>query len=210
MSNFGFNGRTCNQLFQLSAILGFSKKYGVDFVMPDWKYEKYFQGEFPKGKLNNAVKIAEPNFHYSGEYFDQFDFQNKNYDFTGYFQSEKYFAHCKDLIKNKLAFKKEFIDDVRFRYSSYFEKETIAIHVRRGDYVNNSFYYQLPINYFVLALMQIPGWKEKNILVFSDDPAYTEIHFKSLPNVSIISGNSDVFDLCLMSLCDYHVLSNSS
>lgn len=213
MGDFSKNGRLGNMLFQYSAIIGFSEKYKTNYYLPEWKYNSFFNECVPQGAISfngSPVKIAEPNFHYSGEYFDQFDFQNKNYDLTGYFQSEKYFIHCKDQIKNKLSFKKEFIDDVRFRYSSYFEKETIAIHVRRGDYVNNSFYYQLPINYFVLALMQIPGWKEKNIFVFSDDPAYTEIHFKSLPNVSIISGNSDVFDLCLMSLCDYHVLSNSS
>ena len=213
MSNFGNNGRLANQLFQYASLIGFSKKYNTNFYLPDWKYKNYFEKCIPQGAVSlsgNPIKIAEPHFHYSPEYFDQFDFKNKNYDFTGYFQSEKYWQHCKEEIIQSLKLKKEFVQLTKSKYESLFEKETVSIHIRRGDYVGNKFYYQLPITYFILALFQIPNWKEKNILVFSDDSNYSEFHFNALPNVTVIKGNSDIEDLCLMSLCDNHVLSNSS
>jgi len=213
MSNFGNNGRLANQLFQYASMIGFANKYNTNFYLPDWKYKNYFEKCIPQGTASfngTPIKIAEPQFHYTPEYFDQFDFKNKNYDFTGYYQSKKYWQHCEDEVLESLRFKKEFVDKVKSKYSSLFDKETIAIHIRRGDYVGNKFYYQLPITYFILALFQIPDWKKKNILVFSDDSKYADFHFKALPNATIIKGNSDIFDMCLGSMCDNFILSNSS
>ena len=106
------------------------------------------------------------------------------------------------------AFKDEFKKKVAKDYD--LAKDTIAISIRRGDYTGNPNYHNLPIRYYLLALLSIKDWKKKNIILFSDDIAYCRVHFGALPNVKFSENNSPIEDLCLMSQCNYFILSNST
>ena len=69
--------------------------------------------------------------------------------------------------------------------SKVFDKEVIAIHIRRGDYIDNPNYVLLPITYYYLALEQyFPNWRTQyNVLIFSDDIEYCKVHFEVYNNV---------------------------
>lgn len=207
MSDFGFNGRLSNQLFQFASLIGLSEKYNQQLVMPEWRYARYFQGNYPLMKPSTPFgsKLEEKNFHYN-EYPE---LASGNHDLKGYYQSQKYWAHCEEKVKDALKWDSEFEKSIREKYSNLFDKEVIAIHIRRGDYVGNSNYFQLPISYYLTALELIHGWKERPILILSDDIEYCKIHFESFDNVVFANGN-EIEDMCAGSLCNDFILSNSS
>lgn len=194
-SNFFSQQRLGNQLSILHALIGFSEKNNVPYCIPDWKYAPYFE-DVNIGQSGGEI-VGEQSFHYV-DY--ELDF-SKDLDFRAYFQSPLYYSR-------KLQFNHEFRTSIRFNNRELLEKPTICVHIRRTDYVDNPNYYQLPISYFYLALEEL-GHKDKNILFFSDDLEYCKIHFECLPNAYFID-LPDVDSLCLMSMCDEFVLSNSS
>lgn len=205
-SQLGRNGRIGNCLFQIASTIGLARKNGLAPVFPSWEYDRYFEEPIPHGQMNTN-NVAEDGFLYK-------DIPVKGGDnLVGYLQSEKYWLNAKEDVLRQLEFKKSFADffPSRSLYARVFEKEVIAIHVRRGDYVENPNYVNLPIEYYHGALKQFfPEQKRMNILVFSDDPSYASTMFQGRDNVTIVKDNSDIDDLCLMSLCSHWVIANSS
>lgn len=211
---FNTNGRIGNQLFVYASLLGIANKNNEELILPEWKYSDYFTGNFPVNKMvNNYITKEEEQFHYKEPNISYID--DININLKGYYQSEKYWEHCKDLVKNQLTFNEGFIEDTTSKFidNSNIDniRPQIGIHIRRGDYVNNSNYYQLPIHYYIQALFKhFEDWQNKyNLIFFSDDINYCKLHFNCLPNAYFAEG-TDIEDLCLMSECDNLILSNSS
>ena len=63
---------------------------------------------------------------------------DKNIDLFGYFQSEKYFKHIEDAIRENYEFKDEIIEKAKAIKSDLDLKKTVSLHVRRGDYLQLS------------------------------------------------------------------------
>lgn len=208
---FGNNGRLGNQLFQYASLIGIAKNNNRALVLPAWEYAHCFEGEFPEGQAS-GIQFKESTFTYNAAWTN-FDERFKIIDIFGYLQTEKYWQHCVSDVRQALTFKDEFKAQSRAQFSgkAIFNKPTIAISIRRGDYVNNPNYEQLPITYFILALFEnFPNWKEHNIIIFSDDIPYCKVHFDCLPNVFFSTNNSAIEDICLMSQCSHFILSNST
>jgi len=204
-SNLGTrgHGNLGNQLFQIASCIGIAKHFGAEAAFPAWEYEKYFENPLPKGYSKGGT-IKENHFHFA---FEQFD---NDCDITGWLQSEKYFERSKVEVRKQLKFKWKFLGDLMAENKEWFEKDTIAISVRRGDYVNNPNYALLPINYYIGALLkEFPDYHNYNIIIFSDDMEYCKLHFQCLPNVYYAEGNA-IEQLCLMSLCDHFIIANST
>lgn len=117
----------------------------------------------------------------------------------GYFQSEKYFARYKNDIIN--LFKNDSINKIIMPGNS------IAIHVRRGDYLGTSTCRVLSLDYYKRALEHIDS-KDSEIFIFSDDVPWCKNHFKG-KNIRFSYG-PDHLDLYKMSLCKYKIIANSS
>lgn len=206
------HGNLGNQLFQIASCIGIAKHFGTEAAFPAWEYEKYFENPLPKDPHNvfpNTMKgfakpIKEKHFHFD---FNQFE---KHCDITGWLQSEKYFEMSKVEVRKQLKFKWKFLGDLMAANKEWFEKDTIAISIRRGDYVNNPNYALLPINYYIGALLkEFPDYHNYNIIIFSDDMEYCKLHFDCLPNVNFAQGNA-IEQLCLASLCDHFIIANST
>jgi len=225
-SKFGKHGRLGNHLFQLAAMIGFSKKYNQEINIPYWVYSKYFKSEFKTSNLTGE-QVTEASHHYTPEYYDRFDW-NKNIDLFGYFQSERYFENCITEVLEAFQFKDDFKTSVEKKYYNFFKggKKTIAISIRRGDFVNNPNYAQIPITYYYSALEKyFPNWQNDfNVIIFSDDINYCKFHFGNFKNVFYAENKFNNVDkkryfeenvyaieqLCLMSICDHFIISNST
>ena len=197
-SLLGNHGRLGNQLFEVASTLGMAERYGAEAAFPEWKYEQYFDPPLPHGEPQTK-KVTEQYFHY-------YDWGlTESCDLVGYLQSEKYFG------STRLKFKDEFIQEVKAKCAGIFEKPTICVQIRRGDYVGNGNYHQLSVNWYIDALLKnFPNWREHNILFISDDIEYCRVHFECMPNAFFSTGNADIEDMALASCCDHFIISNSS
>jgi hypothetical protein len=206
MSNFGSNGRLGNMMFQYAFLIGLSKKYNVDIKMPAFRNMPDTRPE----SMENVLPRKERSFHYTPQYYDEMNWQ-RSWDFSGYFQSEKYWSHCREAVISALAFNDGDHMGAVESMGNAFSRETIAIHIRRGDYVNNKNYYQLTARYYILALEEnFPNWRDCNLVFFSDDIEYAMIHFECLDNAYFSEGHSEIEDMFLMSKCDNHIIANST
>jgi hypothetical protein len=215
-SKFGQMGNLGNQLFQYASMIGLALKHEHSNKMPDWKYSKYFTA-IPVIARNEAIskQIKEPNFHFSPEFFEEHlstkESKDETIDISGWLQSEKYWDHYTTGIKNIFKFKDDFVSEVLKKSAIVNLKSAIAISIRRGDYVNNPNYYQLPITYYLHALYKFfPDWQQRTVIIFSDDIPYCKTHFAAAENVVYADGLSDIEQLCLMSGCKDHIISNST
>jgi hypothetical protein len=110
-----------------------------------------------------------------------------------YLQDEVYFEDYKDDIKQLFG-------------GDIFLSDCVAIHVRRGDYVNNPFYVDLmKTDYYERAVAEFPGAR---FIVFSDDTEWCHKQeiFKNIP----MSKNNEINDLNIMAGCKGIIIANSS
>jgi len=221
-SRFGKYGRLGNQLFQAAAMIGIGKKHNHNVMLPRWSYQKYFNFELAEGTMTSNNKINEPHYHYC----DNLNIPEKGiFDLLGYFQSEKYWSGAIEEVKQNLSFNREFISKVSQKYNDALSNNPIAISIRRGDYVNNPNYELLPIEYYILALIEnFPDWQTRSVIIFSDDVPYCKTHFECFDNFFFAENNfnnndkrlyfheneSAIEQLALMTLCNDFIISNST
>ena len=144
-------------------------------------------------------------------HFDEELFVNcpDNVDLVGYFQTEKYFKHIEDEIRKDFTFSKEITEMCKELYNEVIDGESISLHIRRGDYTVNPNHPTQTVEYYDKALSNFDS--KIPVFVFSDDPSWChEQKLFSDDRFMISDGNTTEFDLCLMSLCTYHIIANSS
>lgn len=205
--NFG------NQLHQVASLIGFSEKYGCELVLPKWRWAGYFSNPPRQGNAAPEMMVEEIHFHYTPEYWDAFkeSYRKQTVDIWGWLQCEKYWDHCRNKVFAAFTFKREIVDKVKTGFSRPFEKKVIAISIRRGDFITNPNHFLLPLDYYLKALINFfPGYKDLNIIIFSDDPEYCSFHIRHLNNIFFATKLNPGEQLCLMSLCDHFIISNST
>lgn len=203
-SSFAQMGRLGNMLMRLMTIISFSKKYNTDYAIPHWKYAQYFDSVIPQKTISASNLVKEPAFHYTPEVWNSIDW-NKQINLFGWFQSWKYWEPYKQDILSTLKFKESFIGPLKQKYKEVFSKEVVAISVRRGDFVGNKNYYQLPLEYYTGAMKDhFSG--DYNFFVFSDDINWCK---QNVTGCYFAEG-SDIEQMALMTQCNHFIISNST
>ena len=137
----------------------------------------------------------------------------------GYWQSEKYFADHTSEIRRDFTFKDAPVGKNQ-EYAALIQRAlSVSIHVRRGDYVSHplasAVYVALDADYYHRAVAQLatPNNQTFAYFVFSDDPAWVAQNL-SLPTpchwINHNGPDQAAEDLRLMSLCQHHIIANSS
>lgn len=206
----GGHGQLGNQMFQYSLLLGVKHKKGYDIIIdPATKNNSYL---FKFFNLNEC--IIEPFIaknEYKEQYFhfnpNVYDIQN-NTNFTGYFQTEKYFKHCDEIVRKEFKFKDEIINNVNKFIEKYKKHNLVSIHVRRGDYLINPHIHPQPSNEYYTNAMDMLDDNNTIFIFTSDDIQYCKNRFIG-ENILYSEGDL-IFDMCLTSLCDNHIISNST
>lgn len=203
-NRLGQFGRLGNQMFQYAALKGIARHRRLDFTIPfspelnDWmdhQLSKYFylDKSLHVQILNNQNERWESHFHFDQSLFETCDDET---DLMGYFQTDRYFSHIRD----------ELLDD--FEIKQKFEKpldEYIALHVRRGDYVNQpQFHPTCSVEYYLDALGRMP---ELPVVVMSDDIEWCR---KFIPAQVYLEGTSNIHDLYVMTEANHNIIANSS
>jgi hypothetical protein len=191
----GHAGRTGNVLFQAAAVIGYAKKYNVPFCFPKWEHQSLIN--IPSNYFVNKESIKVDTYFQELSYtYSDIPFQGSNCSLSGYFQSWKYFEHCKDYIRE--IFSPSPIKEL---------KDYCCIHVRRGDYLRYPNHHPIQtMHYYHDAMLQIPV---KKFLVFSDDVGWCKQNFigKEFTVNETVSLASDFQKMCS---CSHFIIANSS
>lgn len=218
----GNQGRIGNQMFQLASLWGIASNMGYDFYIPS---PNGFGIEDPNvrmsdGNIFNTFKLKTfnygitnyPTFHERFFEFDQELFSKcpNNINLQGYFQTEKYFKHIEEDIRKSFTFVEEIKQPTEEAFKSNFgDTEVIAIHLRRGDYLQYSHHPVQTLEYYERGLSHMP--EKIPVMIFSDGIEWCEEQELFQGDRFVFAeGNGTGVDLCLQSLCTYHIIGNSS
>lgn len=207
--------RLGNQMFQIAAVhalaLDNSDECAFDLTTKD-----FHRGKGPRTYIDNVFRnIKELSASWVSEYVyiePKWSYSpipyHKNMVIDAFSQSEKYFINHKkeiiDLFKDRNK-----IHDIEIEFLNYL-KDSVSLHVRREDYLWSPVLFSLPTDYYKKALTFIENkTKIDHILVFSDDIPWCKENFKD-PRILFVEGRKDYEDMYLMSLCDHHIIVNSS
>jgi hypothetical protein len=192
-------GRLGNNLFQKAAAIGYATKHTMDYSLCGW---------FASGWANNSPQrrmlIKE-----AGHQYVELAAPTKEYVvLDGYWQSERYFAHCREEVLKALGFK------------ALTTPTNCSIHVRRGDYLKypdkhpvvTAEYLNKAISYM------IENTNARTFIFFSDDMEWCKkfVNYE-LPqryydfcDWTFSEGRSEREDMELMSWCEHNIISNST
>lgn len=207
-NNLGQFGRLGNQMFQYAALRGIAAHRGFDYSIDrnSILYEGFLLPESSQISNFNTINKLE-KFDFDSTFFNTCP---DNIDIVGYFQTEKYFQHIEKQIRKDFTFKDNIIKTCTMFFDGISKQEKLALHVRRGDYLNLSNYFvNLDLEYYHNALSYFDS--KLQVIVFSDDSNWCSKQDLFKNKQFIISNLSNQFlDLCAMSMCDYHIMANSS
>ena len=238
MNNLGKNGRMGNQMFQYAALVGIAKQCGFDFRIPDHSKASYFNRKVGANIITEYHELQhcfemlhcgdryglidgdEIELHESHEFCEELFRECPNHvTLNGYFQSEKYFKNAEKLVRLDFRFKEHIIEEVEKHYSEYLKNKPISILVRdfnpEYDYPNcENNHVNIPSEFYEKSI-DILGRNRTYIIcsnniqlikkqrVFEGD----NFIFNEVVPDDIYKGH---FDLCLMSMCQDFIISNST
>jgi hypothetical protein len=230
-----------NQLFQYALGVALAEKYSdkltfeleslkdsnsrkLDLLhfntsVPEISSKEYRGFHSLKNRFLRKLKLHSLT-HYKVHYQKQFKYypidhnKNTNTLYVGYWQSPLNFQNVNELIREQFTLKR---DTFRLEGIKAIQEEiSVAIHVRRGDYLNDDngkVHINLPMEYYLNAVekMQqlIPGAK---YFVFSDDIDWVVNNFKiPVPWQPVLNnGYTDAEVMILMSKCRHQIIANST
>jgi hypothetical protein len=208
-NQLGNLGRLGNQMFQYASLVGISKNIKTDYSIPEHDSIVLYEYFNIPNKFSNHQNV---NVFYEDKYeFDEYMFNNcdPNTDLFGFFQSEKYFKHVKGEIKKHFTFKDDLKEICKsFILKNFLDQDVISLHIRRGDYLTDGNFFNLSIHYYMTALKLLPKFP---VIIFSDDVEWCRTQKEFESDRFILSETYDEgMDMCLMSMCKYHIIANSS
>jgi len=180
-------------------------------------------------RILNKIGIRIPPFYKSSHIFEEniltiFDKKqqnNQNFYIEGWLGDEQCFINIRDLLLKELNIN-TILDEENNKIKSQIDAtNSIAIHVRRGDYLKNAYFKTLPIEYYIKAINEIiQKIRNPHFFFFSDDIDWVKNNFLHIENSNFIENNNkkdtqwstkgDVEDLMLIKSCKHQIIANST
>lgn len=184
------------------------------FSMPIRIATKLCKGQHPR-IFFGSHQIRE---HLTDHRYDPSHVENSKPDslVIGYFQTPSYFADIEGELRNELdlsqlTWENQIVD---LADALHDDSESVAIHVRRTDYIGNSDAEVCGANYYYRALEEMRSYLSRPTFhIFSDDPEWCVENF-SCPDMVVHTDSASIsdplLDLYLMSKARHHIIANSS
>ncbi len=173
--------------------------------------------------INRAVPLVRPwprqHIRESGFAFDPHVLEAPDGSYLdGYWQSDKYFGDSEERVRVEFSFRAPLRGQDLQIAEGMLGRTAVSLHVRRGDYVSDAKtsqvhgacdaeYYQRCVEY-VAQRVETPVF-----FVFSDEPDWARENLNIPYPTTVVSHNDasrNFEDLRLMSLCNHHIIANSS
>ena len=168
---------------------------------------------FYKNLLFDNMKDIKTPAYFTGDYMAGYD-ENDRYVIT-----ENFFKHNKDIIRNDLKFLRDLDDAYKDIAEDIKQHESVALHLRRGDYINHPEFGMCSSEYYNNAILEITKYLENpKFFIFTEDYDWFEKNINLNYPYRFVDSKEDMkymdYDpaqiLYLMSLCKHFIISNST
>jgi hypothetical protein len=180
-------GRLGNMMFQIAVTYATALKFGD---IAEFEAQPYF--DIPLRSVEPENYFVQP----SGKN-EVFNFPRlKNINLVGFFQRHEYFDNIKEML----------INDV-FKVPADWQPNTIAVHIRRGDFLYDPVNFPTqPLEFYLEALKRL-DYKNKKVVFCSDDLQYCKQNFKF---ANFRENTDELSDIYFMANCEAVIISNST
>ncbi len=191
----------------------FATKKEINYFKKYKKSNKKIIRKFYNALFADESKyILEHQFNFIPNIFNA----KNNVYLDGFWQSEKYFIDIKDIIKKDFTIKNP-SNKYKNKVTQIKSKNSISLHIRRGDYVKNKETLKhhgiCSLDYYNKAI-QIVKKKLDNptFFIFSDDIEWVKKNLNTKSTNFFVSGGKlqNYEELILMSKCKHNIIANSS
>jgi hypothetical protein len=177
-----------NLLFWIAGTIGIAVKNGYEYTFPAWNNRQFFTHPLPESVIDES-RYQEFDIPWGFHGFDVPD----NVTIFGFMQTDKYFAHCGDLIRYYFELKppvgiKPYEDCILMHYRNY----------------KHPWFVDLGREYYLEALKHLP---DRHVVIVTDN--ITEAR-KAIGGDFEYVSNTPWVDFYLLSKADYIVIGNSS
>ena len=177
-NRLGINGRLGNQMFQYAALRGIASKHNYDWVIPPLDHTTIPMAEYVLFDGFKMTNVKESNFGFIPQDRPTYDEPSHDFDVNlfnncpdninldGFRQSEKYFKHIEDEIREDFTFKEDIYEPCK-EFISQYGDDIIFLHVRRSDSTGRTEYFPIAdIGWFEEMLEYFP--KDVPVLILTD------------------------------------------
>jgi hypothetical protein len=209
-------GRLGNQMFQYAFGVAASARLGTDFTMATDELEPLFvlsgRGGLARVRRSLEFRLRRSSYPVIGVESDTEPEAAiaglvDRATYTGFFQSERYFADARGEVEAAFAIRARHVEAFESRYGDLLGAPYVCCHVRRTDYHVYDGGVVLPPSYYDVALAAARTQVSGPVVVVADD--LDEVR-ELFPAGTRFEHNEPIVDLQLMIHAAAFVSSNSS
>lgn len=222
-TNF-YNIPEYNGIFRLNkfnTIRDEANRYEIDLLINENSpslYSKISKKLNIVSRYNKTTHILEGNHGLKDKRISKCD---GNVYLEGWFQHEQYFKDIRTILLKEITLINGLCETNQKILESIKNCESVSLHIRRGDYLNNEYFSELPVQYYYTAIRYILKKVTNPILfIFSDDIPWAKSNLSFEIPMQFMDINSkrisnyhtryDYEDLILMKNCKHNIIANSS
>lgn len=213
-----------NQLFQFAAAVKY-KKLGYANVVLD--ASTLYKPKARKRKsiydlvnINNCIpKLTNKELYREISKFREiptdFIIKNSNFRYHGWWQRYSFISDIIDECRQLFTLKIDLNEPSKNILNEIIACESVAIHVRRGDYLVHPCFYNIKKSYYTKAINEIKALvSNPKFFVFSNDIQWCKENFTGEDFVFVDINSEEetaaLYDLELMKSCKHQIISNST
>jgi len=223
------NGFELNEIFNLNIEIASLQEVRAVYagLLPNrliarlpYKCKKYIicQFQYKYNKLKNFVYPQKKKNIIPGLEFNVFHdvvlhlHYRENYYFDGLWQNMKYFSGYENKIASRFQFTAELSPEEQERLKEIESRNSVAVHIRGGDFLGTKFDICQPAYYQKAIRMMEEQISDMKLFVFTDDVEYAEkiLPFTKEKLVYSSSVGNNYLDMLFMSKCKHNIISNST
>jgi hypothetical protein len=197
-----------NQMFQYA--FGRANINDTRYTLSWYVKSKNVHRPYRLDKFNTKInlhKSIKNTIYEKHRGFDMSLLKMDGFNFVGYWQYYPYFKDIIPCLREELVVKEQYHTKkflaLRDKITS---TNSVSVHVRRGDYLVQKGFHELPFHYYIRAL----GYVKGELFVFSDDISWCKSKFNDyFSNITFVD-IEDYLAFELMRLCKQNVTTNST
>ena len=171
-----------------------------EYIFADTQWHRLFKPYYKR------IRIHEKIYRYDSNVWK---FPDHTF-VTGYWQAWRYYTDYQEKLRSELQIKTPPSACATRLLEQIQSGPSVAIHIRRGDYLSNPMFNALPATYYTTAITYLQDrYQSLDWYVFSDESDWTP-DFDLPKNAVMVNGLSDIDDFRLMNATQHTIIANST